>query len=332
MAWIKRNLFFVVGLAVAGVLLLGAGFYLYVSWDDSQTAYGELQTKTQSLDAIVAADPFPNAENLQQIKDEQQRVDEFKKTARQHFGAPEKMEGLDNASFKALLESRLASLMRDAERTGVRLPEKYDFTFGEQRKVLQIPDKALIPLATHLNDISDLCHVLFAARVHSIVSIKRTTVGTNDTSSSTDFLLGKKVVTNSVTGAVVYPYEISFQGFSAELSEVLVELRDAPSAYNVRTINVERGTTAEASAAPSMVGLPQGMTPSMASRYGLGPYARQPLPAATTSSRPNEPVLEPKLLRVTIGLDIVKLPVASAPVADAKSTIVTTPSEQSSRQ
>jgi len=316
MAWIKRNLLFVVGLAVAGLFLLAAGFYFYQSWDGAQTAYGDLQTKTSALDAIVAADPFPNPENLKQVKEEQQRVEDFKKAARERFGVQAKPEGLDNAAFKGLLESRLAGLVREAEKTGVKLPDKYDFTFGEQRKVLQIPDKALVPLVLHLDDITGLCRILYSARVHSLVSIKRTTVGTNDSNSSTDFLLAKKVTTNAVTGAAIYPYEISFQGFSSELSAVLAGLKDAPASYNIKTLNVERGVAADSSASSvpmTGVGLPGGVSPSMAARYGVGPYARMQQPAvAATPTRPNEPVLEPKLLRVTIGLDIVKLTTPAA--------------------
>ncbi len=310
MDWIKRNLLFVVGLAVAGLFLLAAGFYLYQSWDGAQTAYSELQTKTSALDTIVSADPFPNPENLKQVKEEQQRVEEFKKSARDRFGVQIKPDGLDNAAFKGLLESRLAGLVRDAEKTGVKLPDKYDFTFGEQRKVLQIPDKALVPLVLHLDDVTDLCRILYAARVHSLVSIKRTTVGTNDSNSSTDFLLAKKVTTNTVTGAAIYPYEIAFQGFSSELASVLAGLRDAPASYNIKTLNVERGVASDSSASSvpmAAIGLPNGFNPSMA-RYGVGPYARMQQPvAAAAPTRPNEPVLEPKLLRVTIGLDIVKL-------------------------
>ncbi len=311
MDWIKRNLLFVVGLAVAGLFLLAAGFYLYQSWDGAQTAYGELQTKTSALDTIVSADPFPNPENLKQVKEEQQRVEEFIKSARDRFGVQTKPDGLDNAAFKGLLESRLAALVRDAEKTGVKLPDKYDFTFGEQRKVLQIPDKALVPLVLHLDDVTDLCRILYAARVHSLVSIKRTTVGTNDSNSSTDFLLAKKVTTNTVTGAAIYPYEVAFQGFSSELAAVLAGLRDAPDSYNIKTLNVERGIASDSSASSvpmAAIGLPNGFNPSMAARYGAGPYARMQQPVAAASpTRPNEPVLEPKLLRVTIGLDIVKL-------------------------
>lgn len=314
MAWIKRNLLFVVGLAVAAILLLGSSFYLYQSWDSSQTALGELQAKNQSLDAIVNTDPFPNPENLKQVKEEQQRVEDFKKSAAAHFTELSKPEGLDNAAFKTLLESRLAGLVREADRTGVHLPEKYDFTFGEQRKVLQIPDKALAPLAVHLDDVSDLCHILFTSRVHSLISIKRTAVGTNDSNSSTDFLLSKKVTTNSITDAAIFPYEISFQGFSSELSAVLAGLRDAPKAYNIKTVNIERGSAQETTPMALTAALPQGLPPSMASRYGLGPYARMQQPAATpTPTRPNEPILEPKLLRFTIGLDIIKLVPPSAP-------------------
>ena len=130
------------------------------------------------------------------------------------------------------------------------------------------------------------------------------------------------MTTNTVAAAALFPYEIAFQGFSSELSAVLSGLRDAQKAFDIKTVNVERGTTSETTPTALNPAMTQGMPPSMASRYGLGPYSRMQQPvAAPAVTRPNEPVLEPKLLRFTIGLDVIKLlPTVASPAAKTAST------------
>ena len=77
----------------------------------------------------------------------------------------------------------------------------------------------------------------------------------------------------------------------------------------VKSINVERGSTdgsSSASAAPAM-----GMNPSLASRYGMPPgmAARYGMGAAVAAGpKPGEAPLDDKPIRVTLNIDVVKLP------------------------
>lgn len=331
MAWIKRNLLFVVGLAVS-VALLGAGvFYLSTTMDEADRVNAELDAKNQQLDGLVKREPYPNSENIEKVKEEQKRVEAFKKDARARFGRLVRPESLDNASFKSLLEATIAGLTRQSERMGVKLPEKYDFTFAEQRKNLQLATNTLAPLATQLNDLDNICRVLFDAKIHSLLALKRSGVASGEAVGSAD-LLTKKVGTNALAGASIHPYEISFQCFSTELGNVLAGFLNSPQAYVLKTINVERGSTssttdpnAAAVASGPVPGRP-GMDMAMARRYGLmgggGNRYGQPQPqaqvAAPAPTRAGETVLEEKPLRVTIGLEVVKFAVASvAPVTEA---------------
>lgn len=316
MAWIKRNLLFVVGLAVA-LALLGVGvFYLLGSMSEADSASAELETMNQKLDELIARDPFPDSTNIEKIRAEQKRVADFKAKAKMKFGQNAPMDALDNASFKALLEGTIGSLSREAEASGVRLPDKYGFTFSDQRKQLQLAPNALAPFATQLQDLNDICHILFNAKIHSLIALKRTGVGTNDTAGSVD-ILPKKVTSNTVAGAVAYPYEMSFQCFSTELGAVLTGFLTSPQNYIVKTINVERGTALEpAAAAPVAAAPPGGMDPTLARRYGMSRYGAGPQPApvaAPAPTRVGETVLDEKPLRITIGLEVVKLASAAAP-------------------
>jgi hypothetical protein len=347
MAWIKRNLFFVVGLAVA-VVLLGVGvFYLLGTLNDAEAASTELTATNEKLDQLVKRPVYPNAKNIELVKDEQVRVEIFKAQARARFGMIPKSESLNNASFKSLLEGTILNLSRTAERSGVKLPEKFDFTFGEQRRQLQLPEKALPNLALHLGDLAGICQVLFDAKVHALNGLRRPQVASTDTATSNDYVT-KKADTNAVVGASIIPYEVSFECFSTELGGVLSGFLNAPEAYLIKTINVEHGAgTDSAAATPDPnAGAPAGASdprmalmrrygmanPAMASRYGLNPggAAAAAAPGATAPATPTkagQTALDEKPLRVTIALEVVKLASAATP-ATAPAATAKTPSKR----
>lgn len=313
MEWVKKNLGFVIGLAVA-VILLGAGiWYSLGTMGEASTTDGELQAKKQQLDDLVKRDPFPDQSNITLAKAEEERVNAFVLEARKKFDVRKIPEGLDNASFKSLLETTLTNLVRDADRAGVKLPTPYNFTFEDQRKQLQLPSASLIPLTAHLENLDAICRILFDAKVHSLVSLKRSSVGADEMKGTGD-ILNQKVSTNSTLGAVVYPYEVVFQGFSQELAKVFNGFVNAPEAYVIKTMNVERGSLdsgpSTASTAPMMIpGMPPGMDPMLARRYGLGrPSAQAPMaPPPPVANRPGEVVLDEKPLKVTLGIEVVSL-------------------------
>lgn len=340
MDWIKRNLLFVVGLAVA-VVLLGVGiFYFLGQMNAASEASQALEDASGKLDTLYKRDPFPNDANIKAAKAEQERVAGFKKSVLQFFAPPPLPEKLDTASFKALLENTIAELNGQAQRYGVKLPEKYSFTFESQRQQMQLDQKSLTPLSVQLQDIKQISSILFNSKIHELVSFKRSGVASNEVSGSD--LLIKKTSSNAITGVVIYPYEVGFNCFSAELSAILAALASSKEMIVVKTINIERAdeaTTLEApstSAAPaggmdpilmSRYGLrPGGMSPAMMMRYGLGgrpgagaPTAATPSAAPAGSTKPGGPVLDEKALRVTLGIDVLKLmPVKTPPPAAAK--------------
>lgn len=349
MAWIKRNLIFVVGLAVA-VALLGVGvFYLLGTLADADKASADLTSTNEQLDALVKRPVYPNAKNIELVKADQQRVEKFKADARTRFGTIPKSESLNNASFKSLLEGTILSMSRSADRAGVKLPDKYDFTFGEQRRQLQLNEKALPNLALHLGDLAGICQVLFDAKVHALNGLRRPQVASTDTTVGNDFVT-KKPDTNAVVGASIIPYEVSFECFSSELGAVLSGFLNAREAYIIKTINVEHGSgTDAANPAPDASTTPPpgggmsdarmaimrryGMAPGLAARYGMAagaPQANpQAAPAAATppnAGKAGQTALDEKPLRVTVALEVVKL--ASAAPATAAAAPAKTPSKR----
>jgi hypothetical protein len=332
MNWIKKNLFLVLGGVVALALLGVAGWFWYTRKAAVDLVTTELNDQTAEFQRLMTRDPHPNQDNIEAAKREQQKLTAYLGQARQHFMPAVTFTNLDKETFKGLLETTIFELVRDAEKAGVSLPNKYDFTFKTQRGSVVFAPETLVPLATQVAEIKALCDVLFRARVHSLVSLRRIPVAKED-EGSIDYLTGRKPVTNAVTGAVTTPYEIVFQGFSAELAGVLEGFYRATNCFIVKNIDVQTNVIVSAAdpAVPATYyqpytgpGVP--LTPQlspeamMRQRYGLGPGGRYgrpgegtppPAPApfapATPSRRGPETVLDEKPLKFTMYLESVRL-------------------------
>jgi hypothetical protein len=308
MPWIKRNLLFVVGLAVA-VALLGFGvfFYLLGNQAKAEAADQELNSKNSEYTALVDTKPAPNQENITEAKEQQKKLVAFRESVRPQFMALSTPEALDDAGFKNLLDRTVDLLTKQADRNGVRLPKngetaRYAFTFDTQIKQLEFSQKSLLPLTAQLLDVQDICRNLFESKVHTLESIRRTPVSTNDITPTGNYL-SKKVTTNSVTGASVFPYEVTFQCFSSELANTLASFANSQAVYVVKSVNIERGNM-ESSGGVAEAAV--GMNQVLANRYGLA--GRYGAPAAAPVAKPGEAILDDKPLRVTMHIDVIKLP------------------------
>jgi hypothetical protein len=336
MSWIKRNLAFVISLAVALALLIGGAVYLFSAQSDAEAANGELEAKKNEYDTLVKREPYPNTKNIEVAKAEQVRFTELKAQALTTFSQYPVVGALDDASFKALLTRTIGDLERSAERKGVKLPSgsdgasgsgsKYNFTFSTQRRELRLPPNTLQPLALALTDIREFSEILFASKIHSLLSIKRSPIGTNEPAGSGD-ILSKKVGTNTVIGAGIHPYEVQFQCFSSELGEVLTRFVGASNAYVLKTVNVDRPSGDGSESAEAAPVNPAAGMMAMMSRYGLRPGmgttppASQPSAAAATpSGKAGDIVLEQKPIRVTLGFEVVRLALPPASTQAPKAT------------
>ena len=333
MTWLKRNLFLVIGGAVAVALLCGAGFIL---WSQKQRADGvtvELDGLITEYQTLTGRDPFPNQENIDATKIEQTRLAGLLEDCRRHFVPTTSYTNIDSATFKEILENTIAELEKEAERSGVKLPEKYNFTFKPQRDTMVITAADLLPLTSGLADIRAICEVLYQARVHSLSAIRRVPVSKSD-QGSTEFLTNLKASTNAETAAVVTPYEFTFQGFSGELASVLDGFSRSPHCLIVKNVNVEPAgaTSTEGEPAPVMYSTPGVSVPVpeaapspaevMRRRYGLrapggmrgaADRYQQNVPAPVTTvaapiRRGPETVLDEKPLKITMLIDSVRLP------------------------
>ena len=83
MDWIKRNLYFVIGSAVALLLLGGAGYYYYSTWKANTEVLGKLHEQYANLARLNSMNPHPGrppeSDNIKLAKEQEQQMRVAKK-------------------------------------------------------------------------------------------------------------------------------------------------------------------------------------------------------------------------------------------------------------
>jgi hypothetical protein len=336
MAWIKRNLYFLIGGVVALALLGAAGFYLFTQ----NNRNNELTVKLDETYAVL------NQLNQQPILPGNAKVDNIKLAREQHqqlqgfiakagnFFAPMPPipdgETLTDELFAAQLRNTIEQLQRAATVASVTLPPRYDFSFSAIKSKISFAPNSLHPLAAQLGEVKTICDILFAAKINALDSVRRVRVSADDkeVADYTDL----PSITNEM--AVLTPYELTFRCFSAELAGVLTGFAYSPHGFIVKSVTLEptapisaNEVTPAASPAvyvpppavvpvqpqprPGMIGLEAegGMYP-----LGMGPgmVMPTPVPVAVAPVAPVargglQTVLNERPLRVSLILEVVKL-------------------------
>lgn len=238
MAWIKRNLALVIGIAVSLLLLVGAGGYLIANEAQDYARDEDLAKLKVKLDSLRSG-TFPSEANIGAVRTNVTQVLKFTAEAERILATePPK---LANVSFSVHLPRVLDEMRRDATNAGVELPPKYDFTFGEVKGMSRIPGYGIEPLNSRLAEMKTICDVLFKARVRGIESLQRLAAFA-DEPKGPDLLLDRTEQTNSLATGVnvtITPYRVVFRGFSGDLAVVLNTLSGTKEFFVVREVLVE---------------------------------------------------------------------------------------------
>ncbi len=336
MKWLKQNLLLVVGGLVALGLLGFAGYFLYDKIQQKNAVTEQLTAGTAELERLVKREVYPNEENIKAAQSEQKRLLASLQTVKNYFPpVSDNTNALEGASFKAFLETSIHDFTVDAERLGVSLPPKpYPFSFTAQRPLVNFASGSIEPLTGQVTDIKAILGCLYKAKIHSLVSVRRASVSSDDTAGSLDYL-SKKITTNALTRAVIAPYEVTFQCFSGELAEALSRLATAPETFVITNVSVSLSsasateTSTETPSFPMSMGGARfgGMDPataarygmagrgmmnqSMMSRYGISPGGNPPTEAAPGSTPApktgTQVVVDEKSLKVTLMIHSIRL-------------------------
>ena len=305
MAWIKRNLFFVIGGILALGLLGAAGYYNYKGWSHNKAAFDELNKNYDTLRDLTRKKPSPGndrIDNIKAAKEQEQQLRDWIGQAQAHFKsiAPIPNTGtnaISSEAFAGALRRTIDQMQHEADAASVTLPPRYSFSFTAQTITVRFAPGSLPLLAEQLGEVTTIAEILFAARVNALDGIQRVRVCDDDLAGSqADYFDGHSVTNNL---AIVTPYQISFRSFSTEVGEVLAGFATSPHGFIVKSISVQ---PAGAFAATAAGGGGEGMAP------GLPPG---PVPMAPPTMPPGkgglQTVLNEQLLHITLVVDVVKL-------------------------
>ncbi len=272
MSWIKRNLSLVVGVAVAVGLLGVAGYFLWLQIGRESQVSTDLTTQIDEYQTLTTLDPSATEPNIEAVKEEQERLAVLLEETRKQYVPVGTFTNMDSATFKSMLDTTVYELEQLSRRQGVKTPPQFTYAFKSQKDSLNFEQQDLLPWTYQLLEIKALCEAVYAARVHSLGGVRRAAVSKKDIASA-DILTVTKASTNTVVDAVVTPYEVTFQGFTAELGEVIDNLLRSPYCFVIKNINVDKATGEGTEGTDGV----EGGAPAMfdySSRYGVTPGAQ----------------------------------------------------------
>jgi hypothetical protein len=313
MAWVKRNLFFVIGAVIAVGLLAAAGVYDFENWHRNNDALKSLDQMYDTLRKLGSQTPSPGNDrinNIQTAHKQAQQLQEWIRQAKQFFQpippVPDPTNGvITDAQFAAARDHTLNQLQIEAANSSVILPPQYGFSFEAERPLVKFTPGGLNALAQQLGEVKTICEILYGAKVNSLDDIRRVRASSDDANGPQSDYLDERAVTNQLV--VFIPYEVTFRGFSQDLAKVLASLASSPHGFIVKDINVQPAAGASSGASPSGAQTPGGggQSSSYAPNAQWPPYVSSPAP--TTGGGGLQTVINEQLLSITLDIDIVKL-------------------------
>jgi hypothetical protein len=330
MAWIKRNLFFLIGSLIAVALMVLGVFYLLGQINAESEVTDDITKQYAELSRLAHLNPHPGNDKIDNIKAAREQEAELRGFIKKERGLFQPIDPIpnapsnkiSNADFARELRNTVAELRRSATNQSVELPAEYYFSFEAQKKSLIFEPGSLDQLAMHLGEIKALCDVLFRAKIN-LDGIQREIVSTNQDSNPADYLPTKKTVSTPL--ADVTPYQVTFRCFSADLAQVLSSLATSPYGFMVESINIEPVNAAEEGVAgspfaPPPVAAAPGQPPYLVPvqpggagyREGMRRGPGIPPPGVVPTAAPPAPVartqdfLKEKQFRVILMVEVVK--------------------------
>ncbi len=240
MLWIKRNLFLAVGGLVAIALLAVGIYHTWSAMGRNTDLDAQLEENKTKLTRLYNLDPFPARTNVDAARRETERVSTSVNRMRKFFAAPP-VERVTGLGFRQFRDKLLNELRESAKSAGVETPSlSYAFSFEEQRTRVDFDPRTFPAIPEQMADVQAIANVLITSRVNPLVNIRRSRVsGDDERSTHQSDYHSRAVTTNSAMGAIISPYEVTFQCLSAELATVLQHLAASPFGMVVKSVQVE---------------------------------------------------------------------------------------------
>jgi hypothetical protein len=314
MAWVKRNLLFVVVAGLAVGLLAAAGFYGYKNWRRNGAEMGTLNEAYNALKELHNQNPSPGndqVDNIETARRQERQLRAWIQQARNYFKPIPSIpsptaDGVTSENFAAALRRTIDQLQHEAQNASVLLPPQYDFSFEAERSLVRFAPGSLDPLAVQLGEVKAICEILFAAKINSLDNLRRARVSGDDAGGpQTDYLDASSTANNLATFT---PYQVTFRCFSHDLAQVLSNLASSPNGFVLKGITVQPAAAIAAAAAPAAPG-----NRRIDREFNYNPNApamaqNQPAPPSAPVGRNGlQTVLDEQLLTVTMDIEIVKL-------------------------
>jgi len=331
MAWVKRNLYFVIG-GVVSILLLGlAGWYCYSNYDLNNQKWEALSKQYEDLKKFAADNPHPGSgpvNNIQTAKEFRTNCLDFIRHATNYFVRIAPLPDLPKVTdrdFSFALTHTIDALRHDATNGSVGLPPDCDFSFLAQSRKTFFTPGSVEPLSVQLGEVKAICDVLFQAKVNSLDSLRRERTSDDAAGNAGDYL-AERSITNEM--AILSPYEVVFRCFTPELATVMSSFASSSNGIVVKTVDVEQagalaGVGEMTSMNPQMPTIPPGYESRFGGAYNPDrgvrpgtptPFTPPPFSPGATTATPTTPrrgalpiVLDDKKLKVTMALTVVKL-------------------------
>jgi hypothetical protein len=239
MAWIKRNLVFVISMAV-GLALTGYCSLLFYEdfGKNSEVAKAEQDIASQHETLVNNTNvPYPSEENIQHAREDLAHVKQLVDEWRASFTPFPAQSNLDVKGFSEYVENTIFDLKAKATNAGVSVPDDFGFGFSDQRGKLNYPLECIPPWMQQIAEIKAICDILYSAKVNSLLAFRRVSISSSNDQilTSLDLLDSHIVTTNFGT---VTPYKIEIKCFSKELGAVLNGLARSSNFFVVKNIVV----------------------------------------------------------------------------------------------
>ncbi|MGO8700346.1 MAG: hypothetical protein ACLQVY_21860 [Limisphaerales bacterium] len=234
MAWIKRNLFFVI-FAVIGLGVTGYGGYLLSSAVRNNRSVSDEYSGVVSQLKDAQKPPLPTKENIEAAKADQERVKAFLADFSKAFAPLPEPPKEDEQGFKDFLQSIIYRWGMQATNAGVLLPDNYAFSFSSIKDKLTFPAESIPLWMQQIEEIKVLLNILYKAKILYLEGVQRCPVSPEDYQGNDCIYTAP--TTNAQVG-IITPYKVAFRGFSTEIAAVLSGFAAASNCFIVKDIDV----------------------------------------------------------------------------------------------